>query len=323
MQFYKLSDKDLLNATQTVALREKGATLELLEHLLEVEKRDLVFKQGFSSIWDYLHRGLNYCESAASERVAAMRLLKRAPEAAELMNAQKLSLSTAAKVQHFVRAVEKTEKRKVDSNETGRLLAQVSGKSRRDVEKLFVALAPNLAHLPKERTREITPELTEIKIVVDAETIALLEEAKTLFGCATHADTLKRTLKIAITRKKKELGLEDEAPNTHPDQIKSTPAAGVESNSRYIPIALKRATWRRANSKCEYVGPSGRCTSTHKLQVDHFIPLALGGKTTLENLRLLCQNHNLAELFNKRWRLIIVLVYFKSILRVPKHELTA
>ena len=255
-------------------MREKAATLELLEHLLEVEKRNLVFKQGFSSIWDYLHRGLNYCESAASERVAAMRLLKRAPEVALLMTEQKLSLSTAAKVQHFVRAVEKSERRKIDANETQILLAQVSGKSRRDVEKLFVALAPNLAHLPKERSREITPELTELKMVVDAETIALLEEAKALFGCTNQAETLKRTLKIAITRKKKELGLEDEAPNTQQDQCKSTPAAGVERNSRYIPIALKRATWRRANSKCEYVGPRGRCTSTHKLQVDHFIPLA-------------------------------------------------
>ena len=295
MKLSNLNDSDLLFSTHAVSLREKAATLELLEHLLEVEKRDLVFKQGFSSVWEYLHRGLGYCESASSERVAAMRLLKRAPEVAELMSTQKLSLSTAAKVQHFVRAVEKTEKRKIDMDETGKLLAQVSGKSRREVEKLFVSLAPKLSHFPKERTREITPELTELKMIIDAETQALLEEAKALFGCTNQAETLKRTLKIAITRKKKELGLEDEAPNTRPDQSKFTPAAGVESTSRYIPIALKRATWRRAKSRCQYVGPRGRCASTHKLQVDHYVPLALGGKTTLENLRLLCQNHNLAE----------------------------
>ena len=123
MQIKTLSDKDLLSATHAVSVREKAATLELLEHLIEVERRDLIFKQGFSSIWEYLHRGLSYCESAASERVAAMRLLKRAPEVAQLLSTQKLSLSTAAKVQHFVRAVEKTEKRKIDINETGRLLA--------------------------------------------------------------------------------------------------------------------------------------------------------------------------------------------------------
>ena len=294
MQLTKLNDVDLLSATQAVSVREKAATLELLEHLLEVEKRDLVFQQGYSSMWDYLHRGLAYCESAASERVAAMRLLKRAPVAAQLMTEQKLSLSTAAKVQHFVRAIEKTERRKVDTDETGRLLAQVSGKSRREVEKLFVSLAPNLAHVPKERTREITPELTELKIIVDAETLVLLEEAKALFGYDTQAETLKRTLKIAIARKKKELGLATDALDTRQDHSKFTPAAGVASSSRYIPTAFRRATWRRAKSRCEFVGPHGRCTSRHKLQVDHIIPLAHGGKTTLENLRILCRNHNLA-----------------------------
>ena len=295
MQLQTFSDQDLLSATHAVSVREKAATLELLEHLLEVEKRDLVFKQGFSSMWDYLHRGLAYCESAASERVAAMRLLKRAPEAAHLMSTQKLSLSTAAKVQHFVRAVEKTERRKVDVKETQTLLAQVSGKSRREVEKLFVTLAPPLAHVPKERTREITPELTELKLIVDTETLALLEEAKALFGCTNQAETLKRTLKVAIERKRKELGLTSETPDVRQNNSKPTSAAGVESTSRYIPIALKRATWRRADSMCEFVGSRGRCTSKHKLQVDHFVPLALGGKTTLENLRLLCRNHNLAE----------------------------
>ena len=295
MQLQTFSDQDLLSATHAVSVREKAATLELLEHLLEVEKRDLAFKQGFSSMWEYLHRGLAYCESAASERVAAMRLLKRAPEAAQLMTEQKLSLSTAAKVQHFVRALEKTEHRKVDAKETQTLLAQVSGKSRREVEKLFVAMVPNLAYPPKERTREITPDLTELKMVVDAETFALLEEAKALFGCTGQVETLKRTLKIAITRRKKSLGLEDAALNTQQNQCKFTPAAGVESKLRYIPIALRRASWQRAGSRCEFGGSRGRCSSKHKLQVDHSIPLALGGKTTLDNLRILCRNHNLAE----------------------------
>lgn len=295
MTFSKLNDSELLNATHAVSLRERATTLELLEYLAEVEKRDLVFKQGFSSMWDYLHRGLGYCESAASERVAAMRLLKRAPVAAELINAQKLSLSTAAKVQHFVRAIERSENRKVDEKETHELLANVSGKSRREVEKLFVTLAPGLAHHPREHMREISAELTELKIIVDAETLTLLEEAKVLFGCATQAEILKRTLKVAIAIKKKELGLADEAPNTQQDQSKFTPAAGVGSISRYIPVALRRATWRRAKSSCEFVGPAGRCSSKHKLQVDHHIPLALGGKTTVDNLRLLCRNHNLAE----------------------------
>ena len=39
--------------------------------------------------------------------------------------------------------------------------------------------------------------------------------------------------------------------------------------------------------------PNGVCGSTHRLQIHHLIAVAKGGKTTLDNLRLACQNHNL------------------------------
>jgi hypothetical protein len=113
MKFQNLSDAKLLAATQSAATREKQATLELLEHLLEVDRRDLALREGYSSLWEYVHRGLGYSEGAASERVAAMRLLKRAPEAAQMIRDQKLTLTVAAKVQHFVRWVERTEARTV------------------------------------------------------------------------------------------------------------------------------------------------------------------------------------------------------------------
>lgn len=100
-----LSDSELMTQTQAAARREKAATLELLEHLLEVERRGTALAQGFGSMFEYVHRGLGYSEGAADERVAAMRLLRRVPEAKEMFATQKLSLTTAAKVQTFVRAL--------------------------------------------------------------------------------------------------------------------------------------------------------------------------------------------------------------------------
>ncbi len=80
-------------------------------------------------------------------------------------------------------------------------------------------------------------------------------------------------------------------------------------------IAVKKsvrdAVFRRGNGACEFkvelkgntleiAGPSGgatarKCGSRHRIEVDHILPVALGGMNELENLRLLCRTHNLFE----------------------------
>ena len=51
--------------------------------------------------------------------------------------------------------------------------------------------------------------------------------------------------------------------------------------------------------RCSFVSAEGkRCTETKRLQVDHIVPFSLGGQPTVENLRLLCQSHNLMEAEN-------------------------
>ncbi len=64
-------------------------------------------------------------------------------------------------------------------------------------------------------------------------------------------------------------------------------------NFRYIPAPLRRDVWRRANARCQMRLRSGlRCTRTHQLQIDHVMPVAWGGRTTADNLQLLCSVHN-------------------------------
>jgi hypothetical protein len=48
---------------------------------------------------------------------------------------------------------------------------------------------------------------------------------------------------------------------------------------------------------CQFQSPLTRikCGSTKLTQVDHIVPVARGGKSVLENLRLLCRAHNLSE----------------------------
>ncbi len=85
-------------------------------------------------------------------------------------------------------------------------------------------------------------------------------------------------------------------PQPQPAQSEPIQLKPDQSTSRYIPAALKREIWRRDQGRCTYHSPDGqRCSSRFALEVDHVQPMALGGETKLENLRLLCRAHNIQQ----------------------------
>jgi 5-methylcytosine-specific restriction endonuclease McrA len=80
----------------------------------------------------------------------------------------------------------------------------------------------------------------------------------------------------------------------------------ARTDTRYIPESVKQEVWKRDGGRCTYVGSNGRrCECEYNLQYDHYptrkfiawdagspVPYARGGKSTANNLRLLCEKHN-------------------------------
>lgn len=77
------------------------------------------------------------------------------------------------------------------------------------------------------------------------------------------------------------------------------------SRREHIAAHVFAAALERAGGCCEWKLASGRvCGSRRKLQGDHIQPLALGGTSDLDNVRILCAFHNLLaarELFGDDW----------------------
>ena len=68
------------------------------------------------------------------------------------------------------------------------------------------------------------------------------------------------------------------------------------ANPRHIPSAVRDKIWSRDKGRCTFVSAGGRrCNSRHDLEIDHIVPVARGGKSTPDNLRLLCSRHNRLE----------------------------
>ncbi len=76
-------------------------------------------------------------------------------------------------------------------------------------------------------------------------------------------------------------------------------------NPRHIPAEVKRAVWTRDGGRCRWAMASGGvCGSTTRLELDHIVPIARGGTSTLSNIRILCAFHNqlaARQAFGEAW----------------------
>ncbi len=62
-----------------------------------------------------------------------------------------------------------------------------------------------------------------------------------------------------------------------------------------MPAAVRHAVWERDGDRCTWpLDGGGCCGSTHRLELDHIIPWAEWGPSTVENLRVVCRHNTLA-----------------------------
>jgi 5-methylcytosine-specific restriction endonuclease McrA len=110
-----------------------------------------------------------------------------------------------------------------------------------------------------------------------------LEEARDARRDATDEELLEAGLDLVLAQVAKRRGLV-ERPRQEPRP----------SKPEHIPAHVRREVWRRDGGRCQWKLANGEiCGCTRHLQLDHVRPLALGGTSTIDNVRILCRSHNL------------------------------
>ena len=322
-----LSDHELHMHTIRAAQREQRATLVVLEHLTEVRQRRLYARRGFSSFWEYCIKALGYSEAAEAERLNALKLMQALPEIKTEIENKNLTLTTVAAVQRFVQKEQK--ERLVSVEEKKQLVAEVSGKSKREVERILFAHQSNPQPIPSERAKLISETVTQIKFCAGENLIKMVERIKELKGDLSYekifeaiaAEWLESNDPVEkMKRKLRTLEATDaiKSSSPRPAEVEAvigltssislqsakveTEVLGLTSNvqkfrkkqSRYISVAVKLETLKRSEGQCEYFDQvtKRRCSSKSRLQWDHVKPYAHGGMATAENIRHLCPEHN-------------------------------
>ncbi|QLY26613.1 HNH endonuclease [Bdellovibrio sp. KM01] len=321
MDLTSVSNVELLNRVEKLAQSERKITHLILWHLVEVETRRLYLDLGFTSLFKYMTSQLQYSEDAAYRRIQAARLLKKVPQLNHAIENGDLNLTQLHRVQKCL-TKELENGNPVSLEKTEGVLELIQNKSSMETQKIL-AIEFNQPIQMHETIKPQRDDSIRMEISVSPEQMADLEHAKDLLSHAlpnpTWAELFAYLAKKHIQTKlgkenRKDLNFVKPNIAKKSRQRDSVALATKDSNSadsvlknnaneaerihkrKHIKTTLRRTLLVKSNHHCEYLQSDGRrCLSTYQLQVDHKLPLAMGGANDIQNFRILCRTHNLSE----------------------------
>jgi 5-methylcytosine-specific restriction endonuclease McrA len=301
------SARDVDRRLAELVRSERHLVVQFVIELSGFAKRELYRELGYTSLFYYCVRQLGLSKSSAFRRSEVARLIARFPVIAERLAPGRLSIRALVELREVL-----TEENHVE------VLARAEGKSEEEAQLLAVEYRPKpvprdvvrtlpvppapLAFAvvpagtkspppPPEVVKPLTPELRRLSVTVSADFIAELEQVRAAlshkYPDGDFEQIVREAFKLVLERDRKRKALTDR------------PRAQSEisgENDRYVPAAVKRAVWERDHGRCTWpMGDGEVCGSTHRLEFDHDLEVALGGKPTIDNMRLLCKSHNLMK----------------------------
>ncbi len=302
------SARDLDRRLADLVRSERHLVVQFVVELAGFAKRELYRELGYTSLFYYCVRQLGLSKSSAFRRSEVARLIARFPVIADRLAEGRLSIRALVELREVL-----TEENHAE------VLARAEGKSPEEAQLLAVEYKPKpvprdvvralpmppappvaFAEVPAETktpppppevVKPLTPDLRRLSVTVSADFMAELEQVRAALShqCpdGDFEQVVREAFKLVLERDRKRKALTDRprAPSETPGE-----------NDRYVPAAVKRAVWERDQGRCTWpMGDGEVCGATHRLEFDHDLEVALGGKPTIGNVRLLCKSHNLMK----------------------------
>jgi hypothetical protein len=281
---------------------EKRELVLFLIELAEFDAKKLALELGYPSTLGCLTTELRLSESSACRRIAAARMLARFPQIGGYLLSSRLTLMSLVALKDVL-----------DEANVGELLDRASGLSEPEVRDLVLrrrlgdaAVAiPVAATVAADAvaTSTATPATDKLAPRDDLQAMTLwvgrefreeLEAVRTLLGHAVPSGKLEQVL-LHVLRAQRTVIERRRYGSPKPAKKTAEPPAS-SAHADYIPAAVRREVYEREGGTCAYVGEGHRrCGSTLRLEYQHIVPVARGGRSTLENVTLYCRAHNLLQ----------------------------
>jgi 5-methylcytosine-specific restriction endonuclease McrA len=142
----------------------------------------------------------------------------------------------------------------------------------------------------QRRVAPLSPDRFELRLTISQVVYDKIKRAQELLGHSLPTGDIPQLLERALDEL---IAKQERLQFAAADKPRK---ARASRNPRHIPAAVKRAVFKRDRGQCTYVSDDGhRCESRKFLQYDHVLPVARGGASTVDNVRLRCGPHNQLE----------------------------
>ena len=255
--------------------------------LAEVDRRKLYAALGYSSLYEYCLEALHYSEDEAYLRIGVSRAARRFPRMFGMIERGELHLSGASRVAP-----------QLTPENADEILDAVVHKTKREIEEILVrwnpqddlpdSMMPVSADHPSY-IAPLSPGRFSICFTASARCCDLIGEAKALSSHRSPCAALGEIIEAALEAYVEKLEKQKYKKTDRPQPQRAEPSA----DPRHIPAQVMREVYERDGGCCTFVGANGRrCRARQFLEFDHIEPVALGGKSITDNLRLRCRAHN-------------------------------
>jgi len=292
--------------------REQVAMADFLVALADFDRRRLWEPLGFTSLWHCLHRALGLSKGTAHYRQVAAGLVARFPEVEAALRDGRLCITSVVELAKVLTPENQAEvlprffhRSKQEAKAEAVALCPREVVPRREVVtapivqpvERFTPPAPaapaalaSPTSNPRPAVEPLTADLRRLHVTVSRRFLEKLEAAKDALshakpGAGAEA-ILEAGLDLILARRAKRRALVE-----RPRKATAPPPAAADTG--HIPAEVRRAVWTRDEGRCQWPLDSGdTCGATHPVELDHVLPRARGGPSTVDNLRILCRRHN-------------------------------
>src|SRR5438094_1084409 len=298
-----LSNDELLTATRNLVRQSCSTEADLLMHLGEIDERKLYLDRAFSSMFTFCTRELGFSEGAAYNRILVARAARPLPALIEAVRSGRVHLAGLRLLAPHLTL-----------ENHAHLLAKATGRTKDEIAELVAAIAPQplpaamIRKLPERQSlplvesaaKPVAPPARPIVPVAEASyklqfsiSRQFRDEIREAQDLLRHrvpdgdlATIFRAALEMLVAKVKKERF----AVGRKPRGLLET---SVETDSRHVPDALKRAVHERDGGRCTFIDDRGkRCDERGALEIDHVDGFARTHHHDVDGLRLLCRAHN-------------------------------
>ncbi len=309
--------------------RERHAAADFIVALADFHRERRWLELGYPNLFAFLHRELRLSRGAAYYKQMAAELAHRYPEVLDALRDGQLCITTVIELSKVITPENRQEVLPRFLHASKREAMAISAELRpfesppqravvtrmvvpptpADVPVQPVGQAPSSSPVegrsgsPGESEplvgarsvppgeSEVTPltaDLRRLHVTVTRQFVAKLEAAREALSHKVPDGKLEAVLEAALDSV---LAQDARRKGFEVKPRKSRPTA--PSSARHIPAEVKRTVWTRDDGACQWpVTSGGICASKVRVQVDHIVPVARGGPSTIANTRLLCAVHN-------------------------------